>query len=69
MSVYTDKGYDSRADYLKCLAEDNGVPLRVVKLQADLLGPNEDFDGLVNSVEDITEDYDDLYDVEFYDDE
>ena len=52
MSVYTDNGYVDRNDYLECLAEDNGVPFYVVKSLAALLGPSEDFDGLVCAVED-----------------
>ena len=52
MSVYTDNDYRDREDYLRCLAEDNGVPLETVRALADLLGPNEDFDGLVVALED-----------------
>ena len=51
-NIYTENGYANRAEYLKSLAEDNGVPLNVVKALAQLLGPEEDFDGLVNEVED-----------------
>lgn len=51
MSVYTDNGYESRADYLKCLADDYGVELKTVIQLADILGPNEDFDGLVTALE------------------
>lgn len=52
MNVYIENGYKSRADYLKCLSEDTGVDLFTVQMLADLLGPNEDFDGLVTSLED-----------------
>ena len=52
---YKDNGYESREDYLKCLAEDNGVDLSMVYMMAQLLGPNEDFDGLVTALEDYTE--------------
>lgn len=52
MSIYTDEGYKNRRDYLTSLAEDNGVPLVEVLALASLLGPSEDFDGLVTSVED-----------------
>jgi hypothetical protein len=52
MSIYTEHGYYNRADYLKDLAAETGVPLHVVETMADLLGPNEDFDGLVSALED-----------------
>ena len=53
MTIYTENGYQSRRDYLKCLAEDHGVELSSVELLADLLGPEEDFDGLVSAVQDM----------------
>lgn len=46
-SIYLTEGYKSRADYLKCMADDYGVDLKTVKALADLLGPDEDFDGLL----------------------
>jgi len=52
--VYRDNGYKDRKDYLSCLAEDYGVDLYTVKALADLLGPNEDFDGLVSQLEDMS---------------
>jgi len=52
MSIYTDNGYKNRADYLKDLSDETGVPLEVVHTMADLLGPSEDFDGLVSALED-----------------
>jgi hypothetical protein len=52
MSIYTEHGYYSRHDYLTDLAAETGVPLYVVETMADLLGPNEDFDGLVSALED-----------------
>lgn len=54
MSIYTDNGYKSRMDYLKCLAEDHGVRIETVVALADVLGPSEDFDGLVTAVEDAS---------------
>lgn len=50
--VYIDHGYENRAHYLRCLAEDNGDGIDTVQAVADILGPNEDFDGLVNAIED-----------------
>lgn len=55
MSNYTDEGYKNREDYLSCLAEEYGLDLeQVVRPIADLLGPSEDFDGLVAMLEDET---------------
>ena len=51
--IYKHKGYANRADYLRGLAEENGVDLDIVLVIADMLGPYEDFDGLVSMVEDI----------------
>lgn len=54
-NVYKDNGYKSRKDYLKCLAQDYGVEFDTVEYLADMLGPNEDFDGLVTSLEDFAQ--------------
>lgn len=53
MSIYTDRGYQDRTAYLLDLADNNGVELATVLAIADLLGPNEDFDGLVTEAEDF----------------
>ncbi len=53
MTIYQENGYKNRQDYLKCLAEDYDVRLYDVQMLASLLGPDEDFDGLVNAVEDM----------------
>ena len=55
MSIYTENGYKNRRDYLECLAEDYGVEYDVVANLAGLLGESEDFDGLVNALEDYSE--------------
>ncbi len=55
MSAYTEQGYQSRRDYLECLAEDFGVPFSTVAAMAAMLGPSEDFDGLVTSLEDYAD--------------
>lgn len=52
MSIYQENGYKNRADYLRCMAEDYGADLETVIVLSDLLGPSEDFDGLVNALED-----------------
>jgi glycosidase len=54
---YKANGYLNRTDYLRSLADNMGVDYATVKMLADMLGPNEDFDGLVTELED----YDMLY--------
>ena len=52
-NVYRENGYNDREDYLSCIAEDHGLDLeQVVRPIADLLGPTEDFDGLIAMLED-----------------
>ena len=53
--IYREYGYDDRDDYLRSLADDYGVPEEAVQALADILGPDEDFDGLVSSLEDATD--------------
>jgi hypothetical protein len=55
VSVYTEKGYRDRHEYLRNVALDHGIPLRIVLTLAALLGPDEDFDGLIPAVEDYVE--------------
>lgn len=43
----------NREEYLDMLADDYGVDAEVVHLLADMLGPNEDFSGLINALEDM----------------
>jgi hypothetical protein len=52
--VYVEQGYKNRRDYLESLSIDYDVPLDVVLSLAHLLGPNEDFDGLVVAVDDAS---------------
>ena len=59
MSIYTDNGYDNRKHYLECMAEEYGIPVEVVFSLAQMLGPNEDFDGLINALEDAEGVYND----------
>lgn len=51
-TTYQENGYQNRKDYLQCLSEDYGVPLETVLSLAEMLGQNEDFDGLVQVLED-----------------
>ena len=57
MNDYTDHGHENRRAYLLSLADDTGVDIQTVFMLADLLGPDEDFDGLVTSLEDYAEGY------------
>ena len=50
--IYLENGYKDRDDYLNSLSEDYGVPIDAVLALADVLGPEEDFDGLVSNLED-----------------
>ena len=54
MNIYQEKGYKSREDYLESLADDLGMDLDFVLIAADLLGPTEDFDGLVTTLQDYS---------------
>ena len=53
LESYLEYGAETRAEYLEMLAEDYDVDLDIVHAMADVLGPMEDFDGLVTSLEDI----------------
>ena len=52
LEVYNDHGAFDRFQYLEQLAEQNGLKLSTVLEVASLLGPGEDFDGLVTHLED-----------------
>lgn len=54
-NIYVRKGYKNRKDYLKCLALDYGVDYMTVCSLASTLGENEDFDGLISALDDISE--------------
>jgi hypothetical protein len=45
----------SRQEHLEDLANQFGVDIETVFALADLLGPNEDHDGLISSLEDLTD--------------
>ncbi len=53
MEIYTELGYTDRTDYLKDVALMHNVSTNLVFAIADLLGKNEDFDGLINMIEDL----------------
>lgn len=41
-----------RDKYLRGLAEERGIDLYIVRQLADMLGPSEDYDGLVTALDD-----------------
>ena len=51
-NIYQQNGYADRDNYLTCLSEDYGVSIEDVYSLAEILGENEDFDGLVCALED-----------------
>lgn len=53
---YQEDGAIDRFGYLESLADDHGVEFDVVLTLVDVLGPDEDFDGLVTSLEDFAAD-------------
>ena len=59
-TIYEEKGYANRKEYLKSLSEEYGVPYDMVCVAASTLGPNEDFDGLINTLEDYSEGMEDM---------
>jgi len=59
-NIYQQNGYESRDDYLQCLADDYGLPLDFVHNLAELLGENEIFDALISALEDA----EDMFEVE-----
>ena len=51
-NIYKQNEYTDRDDYLTCLSEDYGVSIEDVYSLAEMLGENEDFDGLICALED-----------------
>ena len=52
-SVYQEHGFANRKEYLESLAQE--YPRSMVFAAASVLGPSEDFDGLVTTLEDAEE--------------
>ncbi|MDQ2077420.1 hypothetical protein [Marinimicrobium sp. ABcell2] len=50
-TIYQRQGYANRREYLECLAEEYGHSKDDVFALASALGPSEDFDGLVTTLE------------------
>lgn len=53
--IYQEHGYANREEYLLDLADQFGVKPNAVFILAEMLGPEEDFDGLVTYLEDYIE--------------
>lgn len=53
MDVYHHNGYANRKEYLETLASEFELPYGTVKMIADMLGAEEDFDGLVTELEEM----------------
>lgn len=52
-NIYEELGYTDRENYLESLSEDFGIDIETIKALADILGEEEDFDGLVTALEDM----------------
>jgi hypothetical protein len=52
---YTRNGYANRTEYLESISEDYGIDMDTVLALADLLGKEEDFDGLLSMLQDLDE--------------
>ena len=51
-NIYQQNGYADRDNYLTCLSEDYGVSIEDVYSLLEMLGENEDCDGLICAWED-----------------
>ena len=52
--VYKEKGFSDRNEYLTELADNYGISSFDVYSISEMLGDNEDFDGLINALEDYS---------------
>ena len=52
--TYINNGYKNRTEYLESLADDFNVDSSIVEALSDMLGENEDFDGLISELEDYS---------------
>jgi hypothetical protein len=52
---YNANGYKDREDYLQSLTKEFGIDRSAVSMISDMLGPSEDFDGLVSALEDFAD--------------
>jgi hypothetical protein len=54
-ALYNANGYKDREEYLQSLTKAYGIDMTTVRMVSDMLGPSEDFDGLVTELEDFAE--------------
>jgi len=54
MNIYKEHGFENRREYLQNLADEYDVDINIVFALAELLGKNEDFDGLVSELQDYS---------------
>lgn len=59
MTIYEENNYFDRQEYLESLASEYGIDVEIVYSFAEILGENEDFDGLVTTLEDYIDGLDD----------
>ncbi len=69
--IYKQKGFKNRSEYLYSLAEEYDCGEDTVFALASVLGRDEDFDGLISSIEDHCEsscfsDEEDLEEIEMF---
>lgn len=57
MNSYKENGFKNRNDYLDSLADEYGISPYQVHYLASILGESEDFDGLISSIQDLSEGY------------
>lgn len=50
--IYKHRGFANRQDYINCVAVEYELDVDRVRAVADLLGPEEDFDGLLSACAD-----------------
>ena len=54
-SIYQQNGFKDRYEYLMHLSDMYGIPYDTIRIAADMLGPSEDFDGLITMIEEWEE--------------
>jgi len=55
MTEYQEQGFENRRAYLLSLCDEFGLEPETVFMLASMLGPSEDFDGLICALEDASE--------------
>lgn len=68
MTIYQKHNCADREAYLKLLSKSYQIDIESVRNIANILGPNEDFDGLISELENIAfNPYEDHLEDDFYD--